>query len=271
MIALVAAAVYFGGRILVEGDRDTAARNAERILRFEGVFGLDIERSVQDLVVDRPVLRTLGNLSYVWLHWPLLIGVMLILWRVDQLRFRQLRNTLIASSLVGLALFTVFPAAPPRFMPGYEGTVSDDARRHYLDYPLSWTNQVASFPSFHVGWTLVACVAIAATLGQPWMRAAAMVPAVLVGMAVVTTGNHYLVDAVAGFAISVAAWISFERPHRRRMWADPVMAQGPSVTGDDTVHCALCCLPDRLTSRRPDARRATIRYHLTVRAIDPES
>ena len=72
-------------------------------------------------MVDRPVLRTLGNLSYVWFHWPLLIGVMLLLWRMNRRRFRQLRNTLIASGLVGLVLFTVLPTAPPRFMPGYEG------------------------------------------------------------------------------------------------------------------------------------------------------
>ena len=230
LIALGAAAVYFGGRVIVEGDRETATRNAERILRFERALGLDVGLSAQDLVVDRPVLRTLGNLSYVWLHWPLLIAVMLLLWRMNHRRFRQLRNTLIASSLVGLVLFTVVPTAPPRFMPGYEGTVSDEARRHYLDYPLSWTNQVASFPSFHVGWTLVACIAVASTLGRPWMRAAAMVPAALVCMAVVTTGNHYIVDVVAGLTISVGAWIIFEDPKRREPWATPMIADHPGTS-----------------------------------------
>ena len=118
-----------------------------------------------------------------------------------------------ASGLVGLLLFWVFPAAPPRFMPGYEGTVSDAARRHYLDYPLSWTNQYASFPSFHIGWTLLACLALAATFESGRKQAVALIPALLVALAVVTTANHYVLDTVAGATIAVAAYAWFGSRH----------------------------------------------------------
>lgn len=203
---VLAALVYFGVRIVVEGDTPTAIANAERILRFEDRLGIDIERTVQDAVLDNGLLRTLGNVSYVWLHWPLLIVVSVVLFMRDRAVYLRLRRALVASGAVGLVLFWLVPTAPPRFMPGFEGTVSDAARRHYLDYPLSWANRHAAFPSFHVGWTLIACLALAATLPSLRERVLAVVPAVLVGFAVVTTGNHYVLDAIVGVVIASTAY-----------------------------------------------------------------
>jgi hypothetical protein len=203
---VLAALVYFGVRIIVQGDTDTAVVNAERILSLERLLGLDVERPVQGAVLDRPMLRLLGNLSYVWLHWPLLIVVLVVLFRHDRVGYGRLRQALIASGAVGLALFWLVPTAPPRFMPGFEGTVSDAARRHFIDYPISWANRYASMPSFHVGWTLIACLALAATLPSVRARLLAIMPAVLVAGAVVTTGNHYVLDAVVGAVIAVAAY-----------------------------------------------------------------
>lgn len=213
MIALAAAFVYFGGRVLIEGSASRSTRNGGWILDLERAVGIDIERRAQSLVLDNQVLRTLGNLSYVWLHWPLLIGVLIVLFRRSPIRYVQLRNSLIASGLVGMLLFWVYPAAPPRFMPGYEGTVSDAARRHYLDYPLSWTNQFASFPSFHIGWTLLACLALAATFDSSWRQTVALLPALLVGLAVVTTANHYVLDTLAGAGIAFWAYAVFGKRH----------------------------------------------------------
>lgn len=213
MIALGAGFVYFGGRVLVEGSAARSTRNASRILDLERAFGVDVERRAQSLVLDNGLLRTLGNLSYVWLHWPLLITVLIVLFRRSRIRYVQLRNSLMASGLVGLVLFWVYPAAPPRFMPGYEGTVSDAARRHYLEYPLSWTNQFASFPSFHIGWTLLACLALAATFDSVWRQTLALIPALLVGLAVVTTANHYVLDTVAGAGIAFWAYALFGKRH----------------------------------------------------------
>lgn len=213
MIALAAAFVYFGGRVLIEGGASRSTRNGGWILDLERALGIDIERRAQSLVLDNQVLRTLGNLSYVWLHWPLLIGVLIVLFHRSPIRYVQLRNSLIASGLVGMLLFWVYPAAPPRFMPGYEGTVSDAARRHYLDYPLSWTNQFASFPSFHIGWTLLACLALAATFDSSWRQTVTLIPAVLVGLAVVTTANHYVLDTLAGAGIAFWAYAVFGKRH----------------------------------------------------------
>jgi membrane-associated phospholipid phosphatase len=213
---LAALLVYFGGRIIFEGSTARSTANARRLLELEAAIGIDVEAAIQDLAVDNVLLRTIGNLSYVWLHWPLLIAALVLLFLRDPAHYRQLRDALFASGAVGLVLFAVLPMAPPRFMPGFVGTVSDDARRHYLDYPIEWANRYAAFPSFHVGWTLVACLAVVASLGPHRWRAIALVPALLVGVSVITTGNHYLLDALAGAAIALAAYHGAGSWHRLR-------------------------------------------------------
>lgn len=208
-ILLVGASVYFGGRVLVEGSFADALRNADGLLDVERALGIDIEADLQQLAADSDIIRIVGNFSYVWLHWPLLLAVFWFLFQVDLAQFRRLRNAMFVSGSVGLVLFAVLPMAPPRFMPGYVGTVSEAARRHYLDIPIDWTNRYAAFPSFHTGWTLIACLAVAATLRGRIGKAIAMIPAVLVGVAVVSTGNHYVLDTAAGMIIAFGAYHLF--------------------------------------------------------------
>lgn len=177
-------------------------------------------------------------MSYVWLHWPFLIAVLFGLYHRNRACYLRLRRALVGSGAVGLVLFWAVPTAPPRFMPGFEGTVSDDARRHFLRYPLAWANRYAAFPSFHVGWTLIACLALAATVsrGVRWMS---LVPALLVGLAVVATGNHYIVDAVVGAVIASCAYVmaapDIERwtsirpwPRARLRWSGEMDDRDPS-------------------------------------------
>jgi membrane-associated phospholipid phosphatase len=213
----------------VEGSTERSVANAERLLALEARLGLDIEARIQSLALDNDLVREIGNLSYVWLHWPLLLTALVVLVVRDERRYRQLRDALFVSGAVGLVLFTVLPMAPPRFMPGFVGTVSDDARRHHLDYPIEWANRYAAFPSFHVGWTLIACLAVAATLAHRHWRVAALVPAALVGISVVTTGNHYLLDAIAGGVIALTAYLAVGRWHR----ANVIDFEAERETGGD--------------------------------------
>ena len=205
-IVVAAATVYFGVRLIVEGSTARAVTNADRILSLEGRLGIDIERDAQQFILDHRWAEWIANASYVWLHWPLLIAVLVVLFRRDRAVYLRLRRALVASGAVGLFFFWLMPTAPPRFMPGFEGTVSDAARRHYLGYPLDWANPYASMPSFHVGWTTIACLALATTLASRRGRLVVMIPAVLVAFAVVTTANHYVLDVLVGLAIALIAF-----------------------------------------------------------------
>ena len=197
---------YFSLRLVVEGSRARAILNADRMLRLEAVLGLDHELGLQHVAAANPLVRAAGNLSYVWLHWPVLALALVVSYARDRHRYRRLRDTLFWSGLVGIVLFAVDPEAPPRFLPGHTGTVSEAARRLYLGFPLSWSNPYASFPSFHVGWTLVACITVASVVQGRVARAIALVPAAAVTVAVVTTGNHIVGDVLVGAAIAMVTW-----------------------------------------------------------------
>ncbi len=207
LAACVAGAlVYFGLRLVVEGGEQEALANAERMMSLEEDLGLDHERSLQSFADDHGWFRWIGNFSYTWFHWPLIAAALAFTYYRDRARYFGLRNGLFLSGLVGVVLFAVFPEAPPRFIPDHVGTVSDVARRLYLGFPLSWSNPYAAFPSFHVGWTLVACLAVAGLFEARGARLLVLLPAAAVGVAVVSTGNHYLLDAVAGTVIALAAY-----------------------------------------------------------------
>lgn len=199
---------YFGLRLVVEGDPAVGERNAERLLELERSIGLDVEQAFQQWVLDHDVVRWVLSTGYVWLHWPLLIAAMgYLTWRAPAVQVR-LRRAIALSAAVGIVLFASVPMAPPRFMTGYVGTVSDAARRHYLPYSLDWTNQYAAFPSYHVGWTLLACLAVAQVVRHPGLRLLVLAPAVVVAASVVGTGNHYVLDSVTGASLALAAWFA---------------------------------------------------------------
>lgn len=205
-VVVLAMAGYFGLRVVVEGERGVAARNADRLLEVERRLGIDIEHAVQEWTLEHDVVRWLLSAGYVWLHWPLLIVAMVFLAVRAPDALERLRNAMIVSGAVGVVLFATLPTAPPRFMPGYVGTVSDAARRHYLPYSLDWTNEFAAFPSYHIGWTLITCLAVAGTMSRRGVRWAMLLPAAVVALAVIGTGNHYVLDSVAGAGFALLAW-----------------------------------------------------------------
>jgi hypothetical protein len=219
-VLLAGAAAYFGGREAVEGSTHQALRNARRIIGVEEAMGIHVERPVQQFVLRHELLRVVGNLSYTWLYWLLLVFALVALYRCDHAGYRRLRNAMFCSGGVGLVLFTVFPVAPPRFMPGFVGTVSDSSRRLLIPYPMEWANRFAAFPSFHAGWALIACMALASAAGRGWRRAAATAPGVLVIASVVTTANHYLLDVLAGTAIALGSYRVLAPRHADRAAED---------------------------------------------------
>ena len=210
-VLALSAAVYFATRELFEGSTARAEANARRILEVERLLRVDIEQGIQAVTLRWPPVVEVANRSYVWLHWPFVVATFAILLRRDPSRFRLLRNSLFLSGAVGLLLFACVPVAPPRFMPGFSGTVTQAERQHFLWYPSNWQNRYASFPSFHVGWTLLASMALAGTVSTRRTKALALAPALLVALAVLVTGNHYVVDVVVGVAISAGCWTYLSR------------------------------------------------------------
>jgi hypothetical protein len=200
----LATVAYLGVRALTQGDPGAAVGNAHDVLRVERALGLDWERGAQALVLDHGTLVRWFNAVYVWAFWPFVALALIVLYRRDRGRYRVLRNAMFASGAAGLAVFAVFPVAPPRFLDGFTDTVALVSGQDHLAHPSAFSNEYAAIPSFHVGWTVLAAVCLLPVLRWTVVRAFVVVHGVVMAVTVVVTANHYVVDGAIGVAVSLA-------------------------------------------------------------------
>ena len=108
-----------------------------------------------------------------------------------------------------LAVFWCYPTAPPRLLaPGrYVDVV---AATHAFGSWHSGTlataaNQLAAMPSLHIAWAAWSALAAARIWGGPSIAGplAVWVYPVLTAVAVMATGNHFLLDVLAGLVTMV--------------------------------------------------------------------
>ncbi len=225
LLVFIAALFYFGVRGLTQGSVEDAVEHGRDVLRFENVLGIDIERAVQEFVLRHHALVTLANWVYMWGHWPVIAVTLFLLYRHDRRRYLLLRDAMFLSGAIGLVIFASYPVAPPRLLPDgeYVDTVTHWSNSYRVLQPPALVNKYAAVPSLHVGWNLLVGVTIWIAFRAVTARAFATVGPVLMVIAVVATGNHYVIDAVAGAVISlaafglVAAWHRVRSAHRRRL------------------------------------------------------
>jgi membrane-associated phospholipid phosphatase len=142
----------------------------------------------------------------------------------------------VAISFGALAIFLVYPMAPPWMAArdGYTehiGRITVRGLRHlglgHIDAVLrGGTNQTAAMPSLHAGMaTLVALYAIE-RLRTPW-RFLALIYPVTMSFTLIYLGEHYVIDCVAGALLALLVMLGC------RMWesrhTDP--ADGPQSPG----------------------------------------
>lgn len=192
-------------RVVVEGSPATATHNARRILDIERALHLDVERGAQAAVLDHPNWMSFWNIVYKWLYWPSVALAMVVLWFVARHHYRLLRNALIIAAGLGIVIFGLFPVSPPRFLAGYTDTLVLDGMRS-SERDTIWKNAYAAVPSFHVGWPALAGWVVSRAFGRWWVSLLALVPAALIGASVVVTGNHFVLDAVAGLLVVAFAY-----------------------------------------------------------------
>jgi membrane-associated phospholipid phosphatase len=87
-------------------------------------------------------------------------------------------------------------------------TVTVSSHAYRVLQPPMFTNQYAAVPSLHVGWDLLMGLAIAVAARRLWVRLLGVVMPVAMAIAVVLTANHYVVDAIAGAALTTTCWFA---------------------------------------------------------------
>jgi len=163
---------------------------------------------------------------------PLLTG---FVWFRLRDRFRSWIAAVLAFTTLGTAGYVLYPAAPP-WLASERGEIGAVHRLSSLgwDYlhlrPVAWlsvsgqagSNPVAAMPSLHAGAALLVALFLWPAASTRW-RAALLVYVVLMAVALVYTGEHYVVDVLAGWgtaAVAVAAGTAV-RSHGLSVAASP--------------------------------------------------
>lgn len=193
-----------------------------------------------------------GNIPTVWLqdhfytphtvHWydaaatlvytthflatPILAAV---LWLRNRAIWLAYVTRVIALAFAGLVTYVLFPEAPP-WLAARDGLIDPVARlsaRGWIwlragdveqlleNAQNDGSNPVAAMPSLHVAFATLVAICIAALIPGRWRYLTALYP-IAMGVVLVYTGEHYVLDLVAGVAYALVVHALASRWERSR-------------------------------------------------------
>jgi hypothetical protein len=196
-----------------------AIAHARDVLNLEQTMHLDPERTLDRWLAAHHTLGLVLSDYYDNAHFVVTLGLLGWLWwrRTDV--YRPLRNSLVLVNALAFVVFWRYPVAPPRMLPGFTDVV---ASTHAIG---SWhtgalashANELAAMPSLHIAWAVWCTIAAWALSTRLWVRAIAVLYPCLTALAVLATGNHFLLDIVGGLltiAVSVLIVATISRARR---------------------------------------------------------
>jgi membrane-associated phospholipid phosphatase len=187
-----------------------AVANARSLLGFERTLGLDPELTLNRWLAGHATLASFASYYYFFAHALVTFAVLVWLWWWRPNRYVALRTALVIINLLAFVVFWRYPLAPPRSFPAL-GYIDVIAGSHAL---VSWhsgvlvrdADQFAAMPSLHVAWALWSATAVWQCTRRVAIRALAALYPVLTSLVVLATGNHYLLDVLAGAATAALAF-----------------------------------------------------------------
>jgi hypothetical protein len=143
-------------------------------------------------VAERPSLLAVLSFLYLWGHVPATVGA-LVWTRLEHPRaFPLARDAFLGTQLIVVTGYLLVPTAPPRMLFGSErasGGLVDMIQSPY-----------AALPSGHVAFAVTVTGIVCSLAPWLWVRAVMALYPLLVTAVVLTTANHFWLDAVAGAA-----------------------------------------------------------------------
>lgn len=208
-----------------------AMRHARQLWAFEQSLGLAVERAINHGVNSVTWLIVGMNYYYATLHFIVTVAVLVWLFRKHPGRYAPTRLVLFATTGVALVGYYCYPLAPPRLMG--DGFV-DTVRLHHTWGSMASgdlahvSNQYAAMPSMHIGWSLWCGITIATLARRRWVRILGMVYPATTLLVIISTANHFWMDAFGGmvclgfgFTVSYAVYgrLAYRLPQRVRVAA----------------------------------------------------
>jgi hypothetical protein len=237
---------YSASRIVADDDLHVARDRAAAVLDVERWLHIDIESWLNHLLAHVDEIAVPMSYWYASLHYLVTPAVLAFLFLRHRDAYPRARNALVIGSAIGLVAYMLIPTAPPRLMAGghYLDVLARTADHGWWTSHASapaglghMTNELAAMPSLHVGWTVWVAWALwrhtrlsGRVIGSTYVAGTTIV--------VIATGNHWLLDAVAGAAVIAIGIASSGHLERLRRGNPPASTQ---ISG-----------PDDLSPKKPD-------------------
>ncbi len=195
-----------------------AVGHAQDVLKAEQWLHLDPELSLDRWLAGHHTLGLILSDYYDNAHFVVTLGLLGWLWWRWADLYRPLRNSLVVVNLLGFAVFWLYPVAPPRMLKGFTDVVaSTHAFGGWHSGALaSHANQVAAMPSLHMAWAVWCTVALWQLSQRRWVRGLAVAYPCVTALAVLATGNHFVLDLVGGLVVMAIAVAIVQVASRRR-------------------------------------------------------
>jgi PAP2 superfamily protein len=162
----------------------------------ERSLGLFVEPSVHAWVAARPLLLHALQVTYVGVHVPVMLAVLVWAWRARPQAFPLARNTFVAAQTLCALVYLTAPTAPPRMVAGLGYSSAPGPGDHGLGRLVQ--SPYAAMPSAHVAFALVAAGIVFSLARSRAVRLAALLYPAAVLIEIVATGNHIWLDAAGG-------------------------------------------------------------------------
>lgn len=210
LILLISYLAYDLVRYLTTGRESVAMANANHIIAFERSLGLYLEPWIQAKMSHVHGLLLASNWFYAQVHIPSFVAFLAWVYLRRNDAFPFFRNTFLLINAIALSVFALVPVAPPRLLPnsGMVDTLYVFSNINYESGGIqSITNPFAALPSLHFGYAVFISVGVLLLVRSRWVRLAAFVYPFIVLVTIVATGNHFLLDALAGGLVIAVAYL----------------------------------------------------------------
>jgi membrane-associated phospholipid phosphatase len=212
---------------------------------------------IEALLFGKPI-PTVWLQSHLWhgadhLHWwdygawfvylthffaTLVVAAVLWTWFHD--RFARFATMVCVLALTGFATYALYPAVPP-WLAARHGNIGQANRligivwqhvpiAHYgslFEKGQSYANNVAAMPSLHAAYALLITLYLWRLVPR-WARVPLALYPPAMAFALVYSGEHYVVDCIAGWAYACATFFAvnwlFERRAQRVQVLEPALA-----------------------------------------------
>ena len=189
----------------------------EAVAHDYGMFFMNLEKAV-GIWVEPWIQARVSSVDwimggFVWLyqdvHLPVIFATLIFAFSKRRSSWPLVRNWFLAMNFMAVIVFALLPTMPPRML--FTSGIADmnylfGARSQILENGVL-ANPFAAMPSLHFAYALFVAVVVCMFARQRWLRALGLLYPVLVFVSIIATGNHFIIDAVGGALVALAAYV----------------------------------------------------------------